>query len=238
MFEWRETPWDRKALSLNTAEILKLENGGEELFKSFENENSYDMVYGRINVENIWARKFLLRAGFIPVEVSYVVELNKVDSFSGSKLFKKTLNLIQAEVGDFKQIFEVAGQMFNFSRFHESPFIETSAANRRMANWVTDLENTEEIECVVTRDSQNKVNGFMFFRRHQNGHTELVLGGMLPGFEVKAASFWNSVLLLLKELGTKKVTTTISAANSGVVSIYKFFDFKFKNTYLDFHKHY
>ena len=137
---------------------------------------------------------------------------------------------------EYHEVAEISKDMFNHSRFHEDPFIPKNHANDRMSLWVKDLAN-QNVTCLVNKSTSGAIISFMIFKVVGSNAVELILGGSKKGHELHSPFFWGSVINYLKESNYSKVSTTISAANSGVLSLYQSLGFKITEVNIDYHKH-
>lgn len=236
----RHTPWDESVFKKKTFEILNIDTSNIEMCSEELSKNSFcdaELIYGRFPANNFLIKSILLKTGYFISETSLRVQLSNVADYSLPLFFtKKKLEIEELEVSEFHLVAEIAFDMFKFSRFHEDPFIDVSLANERMKRWVLDLAN-QQVKCLVARSSNNSLISFMIFNQSDAGNVELILGGSKKGFELHSPYFWAAVILNLQSSGIKKISTTISAANNGVLSLYQSLGFKIISTLNDYHKH-
>jgi hypothetical protein len=149
---------------------------------------------------------------------------------------KKRLNIKIATSDDYLEVASIAKNVFNYSRFHEDPFIDKQNVNNRMSMWAEDMFN-QGIPLIVSRNVAGGLDAFLFYRIDAEGKVELILGGCLPDKGFLAPFFWASFMELFIQQGYKKIETKISASNIVIANIYISFGFSVKETLLDFHKH-
>lgn len=240
MINGRYTPWDSLVFGVPTYEIQSIDYSDNNSALKALKENSFcnaKIIYGKFLASDFKAKELLIKSGYLPCEVSFRVTLGKLQDYTLPKLYaKKKTDLYPLDKAHFSKISALAQDMFKYSRFHEDPFIPQEKADKRMEKWVLDLKN-QEVNCVVSKTNKEEIISFMIFNVDYNLNVELILGGSKKGFELHSPYFWGTVIDYLKNQGFKKISTTISAANSGVLSLYQNLGFKISETKVDYHKH-
>lgn len=236
----RYTPWDESVLKKKTFEILNIDTSNMEMCNEELSKNMFcnaELIYGRFPANNFLIKSLLLKTGYFISETSLRVQLSNLSKYSLPPFFtKKKLEIEELDISEFHRVADIASDMFKFSRFHEDPFIDVSLANERMSRWVLDLAN-QQIKCLVAKSSNNSLISFMIYSQPEPGNVELILGGSKKGFELHSPYFWAAVITNLQSSGINKISTTISAANNGVLSLYQSLGFKITSTLNDYHKH-
>tara|TARA_R110001583_G_scaffold132895_2_gene284814 strand:+ start:1344 stop:2081 length:738 start_codon:yes stop_codon:yes gene_type:complete len=240
MIKGRYTPWDESALKLKTFEIQRIEKESfEECLESLQS-NSFckaNLIYGRFPASDFQIKELLFKSGYIACETSFRITLGKLNNYELPWIYtrrKVAISLLEKE--EFYKVTNIASDMFKFSRFHEDPFIPKKLSNDRITQWINDLAN-QNVSCLVSMDSSGDVISFMIFSSDERNQVELILGGSKKGSELHSPFFWGAVIEHLKNTGVKRISTTISAANSGVLSLYQNLGFKIIETNTDYHKH-
>ncbi|GAB1055862.1 MAG: hypothetical protein WAqPseu_14010 [Shewanella algae] len=240
MIKGRYTPWDESALKLKTFEILEIDTLMPESVAEELSNNSFceaELIYGRFPANDFIVKELLIKNGYIPCETSFKITLAKLNDYILPKIFtRRQLSILEAQKSEFSDIAEIARDMFKFSRFHEDPLISKKLADNRMHQWVTDLAN-QDVFCLVSKSKLGDIISFMIYKIDDHKHVELILGGSKKGFEMHSPFFWGAVINHLKLEGINRISTTISAANSGVLSLYQNLGFKIISTNTDYHKH-
>lgn len=240
MIKGRYTPWDESALKLKTYEILEIDTLQPERTAEALNNNSFcvaELIYGRFPANDFKIKELLIKNGYIPCETSFRVTLGQLKNYTLPKIYtRRQLNIITAKKSEFTNIAEIARDMFKFSRFHEDPYINKDLANDRMCKWVNDLGN-QNVSCLVSKLNSGEIVSFMIYKIDERKQAELILGGSKKGFEMHSPFFWGAVISNLKLEDINRISTTVSAANSGVLSLYQDLGFKIISTNTDYHKH-
>ncbi|SMO95912.1 hypothetical protein [Gracilimonas mengyeensis] len=238
---WRPTPWDEKVFGLNTVEILDLncstEEKGGKLLQQFQDTQEIGLLYGRFDASDQFLKKVLLADGFFQCETALSVRKNKLATNELPKLVKgRELELQQTfREGDEEHIIEQSGKMYNFSRFHEDPFINRKDADKRMSNWARQLLESDT-PVLFHRDKKKNITSYLFYTK-EGSEAHMLLGGSLPGYGMYAPFFFGGVLEQFKSLGIKAIKTSLSAANKGILSLYITLGFNVTSTKSDYHKH-
>lgn len=236
---WRETPWDKKVFKLKTYELVDMHFDRDEnaldLLNVFESQINPDLAYIRINSNEFQKKGVLVKSGFLQCETAFKIHLPSLQAYD-LPLPIKVLQIHEIQKQDFRLVYENIGGMFKYSRFHEDPLIPRSLADERMHSWIKDLEE-KRISGLLYKTEANVLVAYMFFRA-VDYEVDLILGGAVPGKNMYAAVFWASLIDYFKRRGFKKISTTISAINDGMLSLYLGLGFKISRSLIDFHKHY
>jgi len=242
ILEYRDTPWDERVFEVTTKEVLniKYENIDDvnTLLQKLENEcfiKSKVMIYFRVDINDIVLKKVLIENGYYISETSTKLISKNVQQFDYNKIFKKNLDLTTALTDDFQlQIKDIAYTSFNFSRFHEDPFVNIGKSKMRYKNWIDDL--IKQDKKVLIYQKNNNVYSFMFYEFLNETTVSLILGGSKENYGQLTPSFWVSVFNYLKNLGVKTIEVVVSAGNITIINLYIMNGFLFKNVSLDYHK--
>jgi hypothetical protein len=242
LIQGRYTPWDSSSLGVQTYEILSINYTDDNKSLCIEELQSNDfcnarLIYGRFPANDLEVKDILLNSGYIPCEISFRVVLPKLQDYVLPKLFlRRLVDVALVDREKLSAISHIARNMFEFSRFHEDPFIQKELADKRIFQWVNDMVN-QEVSTLVSRNKVGDILSFMIFAVNEKMEVELILGGSKKEYRLHSPFFWGSVITYLKESGYNKISTTISAANSGVLSLYQNLEFRIANTNIDYHKH-
>lgn len=238
----KNTPWDSRAFDLDTFEV-EINVGNENSIEAAASElisltdvPKPSLFYSRIDANSKINKATLIKANFFNCET----QLHVINSLSEKTIPKeignRRLPIMIATVDDYNEVCEKAAQTFNYSRFHEDPFINKNLSDHRMKLWCNDMHN-QNSPLLVSRGKSGDLDSFIFYRLIEENRVELVLGGSLPGKGALTPLFWASFMDHFRASGIKFIETKISASNISIANIYSFFNFKIKSTYFDFHKH-
>lgn len=240
--EYRDTPWDEKIFGINTMEILKIVYQKEshiniliQLFKENYGEKE-SLFYYRTFSNDKLVHKCLIENGFYNTETSLLLNQPKVQKTDFEKISKVHL-LLENKIVDNNEINiikEIAKNSFDYSRFHEDPFLEESLCRQRYINWIDDLI-LQNKKILLYKNDNKEIISFMFYTLNENKAC-LILGGSRRENGLLTPAFFTSVMNNLKNQGVKKVEVTISASNIVIFNIYITLGFIIKNTMFDFHK--
>ncbi|GAB2690112.1 hypothetical protein Q4574_00460 [Aliiglaciecola sp. 3_MG-2023] len=240
MIKGRYTPWDESVLKVRTFEIQDIDLSDEKLCLELLKTNDFcdaNLIYGRFLSSNLKIKEVLLKSGYFICETSLIVNLKKLDTYVLPSIYaRRKLELSILDNTDYWKIANISQDMFKYSRFHEDPFIPINRANARMSQWVNDLAN-QDVTCLVNKSHSNEILSFMIFKLIKGNSIELILGGSKKGYELHSPFFWGSIIDYFKQSGYLKISSTISAANMGVLSLYQNLGFKIIKVNNDYHKH-
>lgn len=239
--EYRDTPWDKKVFNIDTKEILNIYYSSEDdiNFLLLELENSFNnegLIYFRRNSSDNLTKKFLINKNYFIAETSLKLTLNKIQKQDFSRNFKSNLvlNINNISKENLLQIKEIAKTSFNYSRFHEDPFIDTKLSNLRYENWIDDLIKQNK-NIITYQNSENEILSFMFYSCIDN-KVDLILGGSKKDFGLLTPSFFASIMKFFQTQNIKKIDVIISASNIVIFNIYINLFFTVKETMFDYHK--
>lgn len=237
---WRDTPWDQKVFQKKTVELLSVEcNCSQictEMLKAFEADIESELIYGRFNASDQIKKKALLDASYFPCETALDIVLPKLESYQLPGIFRKRKLSIESPDSNVQtQIAEAASRMFNYSRFHEDPYIPVELANQRMSSWTVDLFQ-KNVPALVHTNPKGKLIAFLFYQTEEKT-VDLILGGSVMGQGMYAPFFFGSIIQHFMDQGKKKIRTTVSAANKGILNLYIALGFNVSETKMDYHKH-
>lgn len=236
------TPWDAKSLGVNTFEVSLpiIDNSNFDNVKNklieITSVNNASIFYTRISANSILEKKILMGSGFLNCETQlHIVKGNIKNFVSPKELGLRRLPIQHATEQDYAEIVQKSSEVFNYSRFHEDPYIDTDRANFRMKVWTGDLK-IQKFPLLVSRNKNSDLDSFIFYKKNE-ANIELVLGGSMSGKGMMTPLFWASFIEYFRDLGVKNIETKISASNIVMANIYLFFNFQIKAVNFDFHKH-
>lgn len=241
--EIRQTPWDERAFGFPTSEILKISYADiAQLPPLFAEIDAWNAARGvrycvsRTNASENTTKAALQHAGFYFAEASLTLSKSKLNRCNFDEITRRRVALRPAREDDRAAVRQIAASDFRFGRFLEDPFLEDGLASHRHANWAEDLLNQGLMQIATVNDT---IVGFHAERLHDDGKTvDLILTGATGRYAMLSVPLWVSALESLQKRGVTNAKTMISAANTGVVNLYRALDFHFDTTLFGFHKRY
>lgn len=240
--EYRDTLWDERVFEITTKEILNIKyesiNNINTLLQKLEDECSIKskvMIYFRVDINDIVLKKELIQNGYYISETSIKLISKNVQQFDYNNIFKRNLDLTSSLSNNFQlQIKDIAYTSFNFSRFHEDPFVDVEKSKMRYKNWIDDL--VKQNKQILVYQKNDNVYSFMFYEFLDETTVSLILGGSKKNYGQLTPSFWVSVFNYLKNSGVRTIEVVVSAGNITIINLYIMNGFLFKNVLLDYHK--
>jgi hypothetical protein len=236
---YRYTPWDAKSFGMDTREIMSVEyeNADDlnQLLVEFEKTLQGDaLVYFRQDSNDQTAKKVLFENGYYIAEAALQIKLTKVRKVDFSKIYRNNLEIDeQINDADIEQLQHIAYHSFNYSRFHEDPFLDIEKSRTRYANWILDL--IELGKKVYVYRQNDEVISFQFYTL-EDGKVDLILGGSKEGYGMMTLYFFSTLMTDLQKKGVKRMDTMISASNLGILNTYISFGYTVQKSFFDYHK--
>jgi GNAT superfamily N-acetyltransferase len=239
-------PWDSEIFGFPVAvyrigaerlEATALKEFGER-FRAWARQSRVSLCACTIPVDeshSFW-KCSLGDAGFDIVDFSVQTTLNGLQK---ACLPKARSELRLARLDDRDAIEAIARQSFRNGRYHADPLFPQELADKRYCHWVRNaLAAKDTIDRVYVMGKPGSVQGF-FHLTEEQGVSDLRLAAVAPALRGTALGFelYVSVLHLLKGLGVRQVVSSISAANTGVMSVYAMLGFSFSAPEMIFHWH-
>lgn len=241
LLKYRDTPWDERVFGIETKEILDIQYKDEEdiskLLLAFENKfEKTGLIYFRKNSNDKILKRYLINSNYYIAETSLKLNLSKVNKHNFSIKFKNNLSISESILNaeDICQIKEISRTSFEYSRFHEDPFINKNLANLRYENWIDDLIKQNK-KVLIYKNNENEILSFMFYSC-SNNKVDLILGGSRQKYGLLTPSFFASVLTYLKSMEVTKIDVMISVSNIVIFNIYINLNFCIKESFFDYHK--
>ena len=236
---YSKIPWDSEYLNNNTYEIINIkgnENNFDNAFCEFKNFlclKERDLLFVKIiSLDNANIITYS-KLGFYFVEQT-IDPISNLNKFNCSPVAKYIRELDKITEQDLEQVYEIASNTFTNDRYHIDKNIDHTSASLRFKKWV---ENSYKLnEDIYLLKFQEKILGFIILA--QNGkEVDMKLGGISQeyiGLGLGLTVFV-STLVMLKNLGVRKVRTRISLNNTSILNLYSFLGFRFQNPMIVMH---
>lgn len=238
---WRTTPWDAAVFGHPTGEILSVRYTDPErlaallaLFLAERRRAGLRLCVARVPADDRDLRRALIESGFVQVETALRMVNARLGRPAGRPPFADDLKLEEPVPGDEPALVAIGHDAFNYSRFHEDPFVDVALARRRYQRWVEDLLR-QKTPLWVHRGATG-VDAFVAFTREGNA-VELVLAGSAADRGFLSPGFFASFVRRFREEGVRRAGATISAANRAILDIYAQLGFRTEQTLFGYHLH-
>lgn len=239
-FKAQLVPWDTNVFGFNCAQIYDLvaheypKHGLPTKFKQWLVKKDIQFISCRIDTNDMYSGFLLEEEGFKFIEVNLhpTIRLDQRDFENFEQIdYRPALEL------EIDEVRSVALRSFDNERFHLDPRIPNEKADLRYANWVLNATSDPAQDIFVLRSTElDSIIGF-FITEQSEGKNYWHLTAIDPSFHSRGLGFmsWSTVLASLKSNGVKEVTTTISAKNSAVLSLYSKLSFRFGKSSKTYH---
>ncbi len=230
--ESRYNSWDFDSMGLKINEILSFNSDtlDRDIKEYLKNINDYNLSIIRVDESDRVARNTLEKHNYKMKEVTYEIISTK-STFD--KLDEKIIDK-KYEIKDFCELSElkkITKKMFKHGRYIEDCEIDYQLSDDRNVAWVAQLCKSDNVFKKFLFKN-HKLIGFMF-GTHTDTICTFTLGGVIEEYSHMASFFWKDLIL---ENKNKKIQTTISATNLGILKLYLNFNFKIQKVKVGYHK--
>jgi predicted N-acetyltransferase YhbS len=237
-------PWDTDtfgfpvAVFQTTAQPLDpaMQQAFQTHFQSWmENHEALLCSWAAPAADSSW-RLSLSETGFQFVDFTVQVTLS---GLSRAPLPEVRFELRQAEPADHAAIEAIAAQSFAHGRYHADPLFPKQLADRRYFQWIRRaLSGTEPQDRVFALGPPGQVMGF-YHVTLEGDVSDLRLAAVAPDWKATmvGVDLYTATLRVLQNLGIRRVVSTISCANTGVMTVYSMLGFRFSNPEVVYHWH-
>lgn len=235
-----EAPWDTAALGRQVFQITKMkifDAGAGDDFAAFEVEmdrRGAFLVSCRLPGDRLRESMLLEEKGFRFVEMVFQPALDRLDGWIAPA--GQPLDIELATPADLPEIMAAAASAFGTERFHVDHRLDRSAGDRRYVNWVvSSLEHpTQRLHAIREHDA---LIAFFVIEMQEDATCYWHLTAVAPRFQGKGygRKTWQSMIMMARELGARRIRTTIAARNFRVLNLYSRLGFAFGPPQMTFH---
>jgi hypothetical protein len=237
-------PWDSDIFGFPVAQykigsdrIEESRTGAlSESLHSWLRRNDVALCSCAVPASNAFWKTYLPQQGFQWTDLGLRVTLN---GLSKASLRPARVTLRKAVAGDSDAIGAIAGQAFHHGRYHADPWFPSELADRRYRQWATNaLAGSKPGESLYVMGEPGNVQGF-YHVTVDDSVADLLLAAVAPKLQGTMLGFdlYLAVLHTLKEIGVRKVESTISAMNTPVMNVYSMLGFRFSAPEVIYHWH-
>ncbi|WP_240376784.1 GNAT family N-acetyltransferase [Bacillus piscicola] len=214
----RSTPWDKRALGIDTYELL--EYSEEALAKSFEKQGHFT-----IKVDPLVSKELLHQYGFYYTDtlLTPVLKREQFVSFDDDKI------TITRDVAR-EEVIAISEGIYEHGRFHRDFQLDRCLADQRYDNWLGQLYDVGTVWGLLY---EGELAGFFAYSGNQ-----VLLQAFKKEYQGRglAKYFWTRAVRTLFDEGAEEVATSISAANLAMMNLVASLGFKFTKAVDIYHK--
>jgi len=226
-------PWDAATVGAPVAVISSLEVLDQaaawsefEVFQGWYRRQGVTLVSCRLPHQRLIECGFLESQGFRFIELNYRPECGDLEQMNLDDSVQYAVE--QASGADEASIAEMAGQVFEASRFHHDPMIDSRIGDLRYQMWIHNaFRNPEQsiLKCRV----DGRIVAFFVVEAPQPQRRFWSLVGLAPGMGGfgMGTRVWRAVMRWHRDEGVKHVSTSISSLNLRVLNLYVKLGFRF-----------
>ena len=226
-------PWDAATVGAPVAVISSIEvldqvaaTAEFSAFQEWYRHNGVALVSCRLPHERLIECGFLESQGFRFIELNYrpehggLAQMNLDDSAQYA--------VERASGADEDSIAEMAGQIFEASRFHHDPMIDSRIGDLRYRLWVHNAFRNPR-QSVLKCHVDGSIVAFFVVEAPQPEYRFWSLVGLAPGMAGRGigAMAWRAVMRWHRDEGVRHISTSISSLNVRVLNLYVKLGFRF-----------
>ncbi|MGE5417216.1 MAG: GNAT family N-acetyltransferase [Acidobacteriota bacterium] len=237
---WGTTPWDSRALKLNTAAVYNInyESRLEELLALIDQhnrENNIQLTYFRHDANDQLLKKIAVAHGFMITEMSLIAFHNDISSFTNTDPDLVITPLLKSDNDGLAEVQRITNEVFGHGRFHEDPHLDISLARKRFEYWIDDLTDSAMLH---TYRENGRILGFFSFK-NADGVIDIPLNGIAASIKGRGRSLMAATMrYIFDKTGVGSIKIQVSGANMAALNMYARMGFGFTQPTFGYHKYY
>jgi len=238
--EFHLVPWDTAIFGFAVAEIRRVEvrsdaaaDGGYGRFVAWRDDERVRLVSCRLAHLQLRESMFLERHGFRFVEMVYSPVL---ESLEDAEFGDQGLDVAEARADELPRILAIAETAFSTGRYLLDHRLDARLSHARYASWVRDSVGQVSHQ-LIRASSGGEIVGFFLVETRPDGSAYWHLTAIAPAYQGRGIGrrLWRSVIMRHKRAGIRRIETTVSAHNPGVVGLYADLGFTLQHPQMTFH---
>lgn len=234
-YSWKLSKFDTEILGYKVAKIINIEVSGDdvtilqnvhELNKNLKENNIKYATY-RVNANNYPIIHALEKSGYMLVDglISLETTMNLADKDTNNHVRRATED-------DLKSLLEIAGEVFNVTRYYHDPIIPKDKADIIYKEWVKNTLRGKFGDMILVWEEKKKVLGLIALDK--KGQIPLV--GVSKNARGKGIGreLVESALNQFRDWGIKKILVETQMTNIPALSLYQSCGFKIVDSHLTF----
>lgn len=236
-YSWKLSKFDTEILGYKVAKIINIDTSGDdatilqnvhELNKNLKENNIKYATY-RVNANNYPIIHALEKSGYMLVDglISLETTIN---------IAKKDTNnhVRRATEDDLMSLLEIAGEVFNVTRYYHDPIIPKDKADLMYKTWVKNTLEGKFGDMILLWE-EKKVFGLITLDK--KGQVPLVGVSKEARGKGIARELVESALNQFRDWGIKKILVETQMTNIPALSLYQSCGFKIADSHLTFRLH-
>lgn len=234
-YSWKLSKFDTEILGYKVAKITNI---GANVDSSTLNQNIHDLNENlksngihyatyRVNANNYPVIHSLEKGGYLLVDGLITLEttINPAEQETNNHVRTATKN-------DLEKLLEIAGEVFNVTRYYHDPVIPKEKANIIYKEWVKNTMHGKFGDMILVWEEKNKVIGLITLDK--KGQIPLV--GLSKDARGKGIGreLVESALNKFGDWGIKKIIVETQMTNIPALKVYQSCGFKIADSYLTF----
>lgn len=207
-----------------------------EHFPAWAERNRVSLCSCSVPAASSFWKCYLPQVHFSFVDFGLRAALNGLQT---TALPEARIPVCQAGPEDREAVEAIAVGSFHHGRYHADPLFPRELADLRYRCWARNaLAGKHPFDRVFVIGEPGQIQGF-YHVTIEGAVSDLRLAAVLPELQGTLVGFdlYASVLHLLKQSGVRRVFTSVSAANTGVMNVYSMLGFRFSAPEAIYHWH-
>lgn len=205
------TPWDKKALGIDTYELLEYT---EEALEAARKKSGHYTI----KVDPLSSKKNFQKFGFYYCD-TLIEPFCSIEKF---KFWHSESVYIDKNV-DVSELLHIGSGSFKHGRFHRDFNVDKISADKRYDNWLRQLHKEGNVFGIFY---EGKIVSFFGYSSEK-----IVLHSVIEDIRGKglAKYLWSAGCKELFESGHRELTSSVSSSNVAIINLYSSIGFKFRN---------
>jgi RimJ/RimL family protein N-acetyltransferase len=234
-------PWDESTVGapvavLSTVEVRQATAASDdfEAFRLWCGRQRVALVSCKLQHHRLKDSAFLESQGFRFIELNYRPEATDLRAMRLEDTGPLSVELATANDEDL--IAQMAGEIFDASRFHHDPMIDGRIGDFRYRRWVNNAFRNPK-QSVVKCLHEGRIVAFFVVECPEPDRRFWSLVGLAPGLAGRGMGtrVWRTLLRWHRDQGVRQVSTSVSSLNTPVQNLYVKLGFRFPPPEMTFH---
>lgn len=228
--------WEKRNLGLKVCEITFQSGDAKGDFSKILDENIYDYYVARVPSTEIQLVHDLESIGFRYLENQMniyfdTIEIHRIDERWIGRFGDYTCNLCTGGDEFDEIISRTRSGLFEKDRMSVDPLIDKSLPDKRVANWILDMQKQADNSIYIIRKS-NEMVGFFILRKTAPLTSYVEMAAIFSEYRKRGLAFlliYNILVMAARE-GSKRILASLSTNNISTINTFtRFINFRIQD---------